>query len=64
MKSLVNAINPLTLRSAYQTFLPIKAAKLADVNQLLRFVHLAENVSFYSVLRSDDRTNELEDEFE
>ena len=31
IKSLVNAINPLVLRRAYQSFLPIKAAKLADV---------------------------------
>ena len=47
LRSLINAINPLVLRRAYQTFLPIKAAKLVDVKQLLGYVHLPEQASFY-----------------
>jgi len=39
VKSLVNPIDPILLRDAYATFLPIKYAKLSDVNYLL--AHLA-----------------------
>ena len=64
VKSLVSALNPLLLRRAYQSFLPIKAAKLADVNQLLQFVFLPESVTFYSGLTSDEPSASDEDEYE
>ena len=66
IKFLVNTLNPLFLQRAYQSFLPIKAAKLADVKQLLHYVHLPEHATFYSVLKADTDVveNEPEDEFE
>ena len=66
IKFLVNALNPLVVRRAYQSFLPIKAAKLADVKQLLHYAHLPEHATFYSVLKAntDVVENELEDEYE
>ena len=66
IKFLVNALNPLVLRRAYQSFLIIKAAKLADVKQLLHYLHLPEHATFYSVLiaNTDVVENEPEDEFE
>ena len=66
IKFLVNALNPLVLRRAYQSFLPIKAAKLADFKQLLHYVHLPEHATFYSVLKADIDVveDEPEDEFE
>ena len=53
VKSLINALNPLILQRAYQSFLPIKAAKFDDIKQLLRFVHLPEIVTFYNALKAD-----------
>ena len=66
IKFLVNALNPLVLRRAYQSFLPIKAVKLADIKQLLNYVHLPEHATFYSLLKADIDVveNEPEDEFE
>lgn len=63
VKSLIAALNPLLLRRAYPSFLPIKAAKLVDVKQLLQFVFLPESVTFYSVLWSNDQP-ESEEEYE
>ena len=66
IKFLVNALNPLVLRRAYQSFLPIKAATQADVKQLLQYVHLPEHATYYSALKADTDfvENEPEDEFE
>lgn len=66
IKSLINALNPLSLRKAYQSFLPIKAAKFTDVKELLRYVHLPEIVCFYNALRADSAVQaiESEDEYE
>ena len=65
VKSLIHALSPLLLRTAYHSFLPVKRAKLRDVQQLLKFVHLPVHATFYSVLTCDDESGiEPEEELE
>ena len=47
---------------AYLDFLPIKAAKLKDVKDLLRHVTLSSDVVFYSNLRSREDNEEVNKE--
>ena len=57
---------PSTFWSYGKPISPFKAAKPADVEQLLHYVHLAEHATLYSVLKADTDVaeNEPEDEFE
>jgi len=62
IKSLVSAIDPALLKDAYVTSLPVKEAKLSDVNYLLVHVFFPENVTFYLVLTSATKDADSDEE--
>ena len=61
--SLVSAMT--NVQAAYCRYLPIKAAKLRDVLDLLKHVSLTEKVTFYSHLEGhEDNAAQVDEEFE
>ena len=63
MSSLVSAM--ANFLAAYRWYLPVKAAKLRDVLDLLKHVSLTENITFYSHLEShEDNTAQVDEELE
>ena len=63
MSSLVSAM--ANVQAAYSGYLPIKAAKLRNVLDLLKHVTLTENVTFYSHLEGhEDNTAQVDEELE
>ena len=63
ISSLVSAMT--NVQAAYCRYLPIKAAKLKDVLDLLKHVSFSENVTFYSHLEGhEDNTAQVDEELE
>ena len=64
LSSLIAALRPALLHSAYITYLPISKEKVNDVKELLKYVTLPPDVKFYDTLRVADGEINDEDEFE
>ena len=63
MSSLVSAM--ANIQPAYCGYVPIKAAKLRDVLDLLKLVSLTENVTFYLHLEGhEDNTAQIDEKLE
>ena len=64
LSSLIAALRPPLLHSAYITYLPISKEKVNDVKELLKYVTLPPDVKFYDTLRVADGEINDEDQFE
>ena len=57
LSSLIAALRPALLHSAYITYLPISKEKVNDMKELLKYVTLPPDVKFYDTLRVADGGN-------